>query len=465
MNNKIQIKDTKIVSQVKFSILQNQILKKTKLGNFKELTGSEKPTQFQQAYAVVKYLTETCKKYGYPFKYFSGKIKFFNNVFWEECKIHDLKELLSLISKGLGVNESIAFSAPFREKLLSQFIDSIDRNYEDQPEMLINLLNGSFDFSKMELLDHNHIDNLEYLLPFTYDPEADCPEFQKFLNNVVPDKELQNIIAEYIGYCFIPNSVLKLEKMLILYGKGSNGKSVLGEIIKELIGKENTTSNSLQSLTDNNGYHRASISGKLLNYCTELDNVNSIASFKQLISGEPIDARLPYKEPFTVYKLPKLIFNANALPKKTENTDAFYRRLIIVPFEYQVPKEKRISNLSRLIVEKELPGIFNWVLSGLKRLFANKDFSTSKKAEFILNNYKLESNTVANFLDEVGYIAGEGNKIPLIELFNDYRNWCIDSNYRSVNKMNFKNRLKDLSFSIKRWGDKGDVIHYRIDTK
>ena len=74
-------------------------------------------------------------------------------------------------------------------------------------------------------------DFLTYQLPFEYNPEAKAEKFNIFLSEVLIEKELQEVLSEYLGYIFIKNNVLKLEKVLLLYGGGQNGKSVLFDII------------------------------------------------------------------------------------------------------------------------------------------------------------------------------------------------------------------------------------------
>ena len=121
--------------------------------------------------------------------------------------------------------------------------------------------------------------------------------FNNFLNQILPEKELQAIIAEYFGSIFISKKVMKFEKALFLYGSGSNGKSVLFDIIKALIGNHNFSSYSLESLTKSE-YTRAMIQDKLLNYSSELSSNLNLDMFKTLISSELVGARLPYKNPF-----------------------------------------------------------------------------------------------------------------------------------------------------------------------
>ena len=143
---------------------------------------------------------------------------------------------------------------------------------------------------------------------------ASAPVFMRYLSKVLPHIELQNILSEYIGYVFIPSSLLKLEKTILLYGAGANGKSVFFDVINALLGRENVSNYSLAKLTDENGYYRAMIGNKLVNYASEINRKLDTAFFKQLVSGEPIEARLPYGQPFILENYAKFIFNTNELP-------------------------------------------------------------------------------------------------------------------------------------------------------
>lgn len=120
---------------------------------------------------------------------------------------------------------------------------------EKSETVLINLKNGTFEISgaSQELREPTPSDFLKYQLPFDFDAGAIAPKFQLFLDRVLPEPELQAILAEFIGYVFVHG--LKLEKVLVLYGTGANGKSVFFEIICALLGMENVSTFKLSSLT------------------------------------------------------------------------------------------------------------------------------------------------------------------------------------------------------------------------
>lgn len=113
-----------------------------------------------------------------------------------------------------------------------------------------------------------------------------------FLNQVLPEKESQMILAEYLGYIFINN--LKLEKCLILKGEGSNGKSVIFEIVQALLGEHNTCSYTISNLCNENGYFRAQLGNYLLNYSSELGGKISIPTcLRSLSAMNPLMHVLP----------------------------------------------------------------------------------------------------------------------------------------------------------------------------
>ena len=208
----------------------------------------------------------------------------------------------------------------------------------------------------------------------------------------MPDIERQRVLAEFLGYVFIKHgsNTLKEEKALILYGTGANGKSVFFEIVTAMFGRENVSNYSLQSLTEEKGFYRAKISNKLVNYASEISGKLEASLFKNMVSGEPVEACLKYGQPFTMTDYAKFIFNCNELPKDVEYTNAYFRRFLIIPFDVTIPENEQDKNLHAKIIEKELSGVFNWVLDGLNRLLEQKRFSECEAAQKAVEKYKIE---------------------------------------------------------------------------
>ena len=314
--------------------------------------------------------------------------------------------------------------------------------------------NGTFEVSieGTHLRPFDRSDFLTYQLPFEYNPKAKAPLFEAYINKVLPDKERQKVLAEYLGFVFIKHgsNQLKEEKALILYGTGANGKSVFFEIVSALLGTENISNYSLQSLTDSTGYYRAKLANKLVNYGSEINGKLESSLFKQMVSGEPVEARLPYGHPFVLKQYAKLIFNSNELPKDVEHTNAYFRRFLIIPFDVTIPPQEQDKQLHTKIIESELSGVFNWVLDGLKRLLKQKGFTDCEAAKQAVEQYKSQSDSVKMFIDENNYGISPTDYTLIKELYFEYRSYCCEDGFRPVNKTNFIKRLGSYGFVIER---------------
>lgn len=388
------------------------------------------------------------------------KIYLYNGEYWNRVGSHKFFTFLGEAAYKMGIDEHISFHCSFQEQLLKQLLFAADmydeNNFEDcnaKDKTIINLANGTFEIDgfDMRIKKPEKEDFLTYQLPFKYDESAKCPIFDNYLNTVLPDINNQKVLMEYLGYLFLRNKSLNLEKSLILYGSGANGKSVLFDILNALLGGSQNVSNySLQNLTNENGYYRAMLGNKLVNYASEINGKMDVSIFKQLVSGEPVDARLPYGEPFTLSNYGKLIFNCNQLPTSVEQTHAFYRRFLIIPFEVTIPEEHQDDQLAEKIIKSELAGVLNRVLEGLKRLLKQRRFTKSNSMEKILSDYKKESDNVELFIEEEGYENSFEELIKISDLHSYYKEYCFKSNYTPVSNRLFTKRIRNMGIKVDR---------------
>lgn len=406
---------------------------------------------------TIEEIIETAMKHKWSVRLVGGQLAVYNGAFWKMLSKEEVKAFLGQAAILMGNDPITSKHHKFKTELYEQFLSSsfIPKQLDKPEEILINFKNGTLEVKPTgETLfrEFREADLLFYQLEFNYNPEAKTEKFNVFLDRVLPDKEQQMILSEFLGYIFVKNSVLKLEKSLILYGTGANGKSTLFEIIYALLGKENISTFSLQNLTGETGYYRAKLINKLLNYASEISSKMDSTIFKQLSSGEPIEARLPYGEPFQMEDYAKLMFNTNELPKDVENNNAFFRRFIILEFSQTIPVEERDPKLASKIKETELTGIFNWIIDGLKRLIAQEGFTQSDAANQALESYRLQSDSVYLFLSEMGYEPGPTHEYTLKQVYQEYKNYCAENGYRPCSNKVFKERLKKHDYSMVRKG-------------
>lgn len=383
----------------------------------------------------------------------------FNGAFWSLLDRDETTKLLVDAARKLGVQKYKAKDYKFADELYKQFArDAIlPAPKATTDKVLINLENGTFEITETarKLRLWKRSDFIKYQLPFKYDESATCPKWKAFLNRVLPEtdeqgqtvdkgKSRQKVLAEYIGYVFTRKP--KLEQTLLCFGTGANGKSVFFDVVNALLGENNVSNYSLESLGEN--YFRAMLANKLLNYSSEISTRLQAQTFKQLTSGEEVEARLPYGQPMILRDYAKLAFNCNELPRDVEHTDGFFRRFLIVPFNVTIPEKERNYDLADEIIKSELPGVFNWVLEGLDRILKNRRFTECVPAEEMVSRFRVESDSVAMFLEEENYVASINNQISLTQLYRDYKTFCADDGYKPLGKRNFKKRLESQNVSV-----------------
>ena len=419
-----------------------------------QIQDDENITERMQIVITISFLLEKADKHQWPLVRYQNSFYVYTGSFWQ--KIHEdvLKNFLGTAAQRIGIQTLLAKHYGFRDHLIKQFKSDafFEIPMQDHAVTMINLSNGTFVISPTAryLKPFDKDDFMLYKLSFPYESNASCPKFLSYLDRVLPDINKQKVLAEFLGYVFLKNNVLKLEKGLILYGDGSNGKSVFFEIVLKLLGTDNVSNYTLQSLTDSTGYTRSLLPGKLLNYASEISSKMNPTMFKMLISGEPVEARMIYDKPFLLENYCKFMFNTNVLPKDIEHNEGFFRRFIIINFDQQIKDDEKNPKLAQVIVESELPGIFNWVLEGLDRVLKQQGFSHCPAIDNAIAEYRKLSDSVALFLEDGMFEPSIDEFKSLKDVFGSYKLFCQHGNYTACSERTFSDRLRGHGYQVVR---------------
>ena len=406
---------------------------------------------------IIEYLLEVCEKQKSGIGVINGGVYYYNNCYWEVLEDDLVRNYLAAVAEKSGLPHFQTTKVKFVDLLYKQLISSsgLPMATNSTKEVKINLKNGTFKCSngKFGIYPPSPDDRMTYQLPFAFDPNAKAEKFMRFLEDVIPEKEARDVIAEYIGYIFAKH--LRWEKCLVLLGSGGNGKSVLIDIITALLGEQNVCHFSLNRLCEANGYYRAELDKFLLNACSEIGIKNSESEMvKQLFSNDPVGARSPYGKPITVSNYCRFLFSANCISNKDlEQSNGYFRRFMFLQFNSTIPEWKKNPNLAREIIEEELSGVFNWVLEGLERILqeGRKGFTYSTHIDRENKNIERNSNSVALFVDEYNYQSSSKNYKDAKTLYGQYKEYCEESRYGAVSKQEFLRRLEEqLHFQVKR---------------
>ena len=243
----------------------------------------------------IDHLLRTARLYQWDIGMRNGAPYFYNGRFWQRIAEDTFRHFLQAVGVRQGIPRRVIKDHLFVDKLVKQFASEARfpvPSTNDAPT--INLRNGTLHISSgdTKLKPFDKLDGLCYQLDYDYNESATAPQFKKFIERVLPDQAVRKLIAQYIAYVFLRSMIL--EKVLFLYGSGANGKSVLLNIIRALIGDGQCCEFSLEGITEKE-CQRAELGHYLLNVSTEISTRLKTEIFKKIASREPLQARYLYK--------------------------------------------------------------------------------------------------------------------------------------------------------------------------
>lgn len=320
------------------------------------------------------------------------------------------------------------------------------QNTLNPEEWIINLRDGLFDFKRGILEEHDP----EYLstvqLGTEYGSGENCPKWEKFIReSVAPENIL--LAQQIMGYMLVP--ITCAQKAFILLGPGGSGKSTYLYVLHKLLGDSNVSHIELQGLSDR--FKTAELFGKLANIFADLPSrpIENPSTFKALTGEDFLTVERKHAHPFSFQNKARLIFSANELPRSPEDrSDAFYRRLVILPFPNKRPIEQWNTDLKEELLD-ELPGILVWALNGLADLYGkNFRFRVTASTDGALETYKKDNSNVRLFVENC-LILGERYTTSRNEIFDNYKRFCQDANLRAVSQPIFVREVEEILPELK----------------
>lgn len=325
----------------------------------------------------------------------------------------------------------------------------------------INFKNGLFDLEKWELIEHDPEILSIAQIQARYDPEAKCPVITQYFKDCELTEQSINVLEEFSGYCLTTD--VKLQKAVMLYGNGSNGKSVFINLLKTVLGKDFVSGESLQNL-ETDKYRVANLYGKRLNAFPDLkDSPLQTNEVFNTLTGNDLEltGERKYQHAFNFKPTVKLLFSANKIPFAYSDNYAYYRRWILIEFPRTFEKDEINERLlEELTTEDEKSGFINLMLEGLKRLLQNRKFSYDLGVDEIEKQYILHSDNVTVF-EEQCLRDCSGNEEPTEKslVYNFYVAWCKENNILPVKPKTFTKKLDKIGRKVH------NTTKYNIDTK
>lgn len=413
----------------------------------------------------------------------------FNGVAWERIDTDNfMKELVKRVMRRLEVGLMYLACCDRIAKELLSTIKSSDEYLFKPSRRYIAFRNGVFDLKdgKLKAPSPRYLSTIA--LDFDYKSETECRQefypvctrWENFIghkdNGVFPIPAIARDIQTFCGALLLDRHEIKFEYMAVIFGPGSNGKSVFVDAIMGVFGREYCSTFTPAQLFKegaNSSFCVADLEGKIVNVVGDLDNKDfSGGSLKRYISGEPIMAREPYGKKNRPVEPPLMICCTNEMPEAKDDSYGHHRRLL--PFESTkkmwTEKDKDANLTAKLTTIESRQYIFNWIYKGYRRILNAKDNSviwsdiTVKAQERFRDN----ANSMRKWWNDSGYVIvsneEDGEVVMLTQLFREYCEYCEECFYEKRDRKHLaamlrskgvleKNHRRGVAFII---GKKGE---------
>ena len=315
----------------------------------------------------------------------------------------------------------------------------IDLNACDTNPMWVNCRNGVIDAATMEFHQHEPNQLLTLQSGVSYNPNAICPAWDAFFEQVQPEETMREYLYRLWGYSMTGD--FSEQAVFINHGVGANGKSVAMDVLSMIIGGYAQVVPIETLLTSRNKQGRipndvARMQGRRFLKCSESAEGRRLDEplIKQLTGGEEVVARFMRSEYFEFRMQGKIHLTSNYLNHISDD-DATWRRVHLIPWPVIIPEEQQDKYLARRLYEEEAAGIFNKLLAGLAGWRASKGLRPPDAAKKAVQAYREKEDTLGQAIAELFEVdmthtectARCSNHLVTRSaeyLFEEYRRWA-----------------------------------------
>jgi putative DNA primase/helicase len=299
----------------------------------------------------------------------------------------------------------------------------------DAEPYLLGVQNGCVDLRTGKFRKAEKEDLILKRAGIAYDPKAKCPMWEEFLEQIIPDKEVRDFVRRAIGYSL--TGMTTEQVLFFMYGKGNNGKSKFIELIERLLGDYAWRASARLFLAEkyegNQENMMASLPEKRFVVGAEVAENARLAEhrIKDLTGGDKLSARKLFCEAFNFQPTHKLWFYGNHKPAIHGTDEGIWRRLKLIPFTVEIPKEKRELN----IVERlwtEAAGILNWAIEGCLEWQKN-GLQAPESVTNATKTYRDDEDLIGQFIDGECQMSGE---VMVGSLSSAYEDWAKAQGYK-----------------------------------
>jgi putative DNA primase/helicase len=345
---------------------------------------------------------------------------------------------------------------------LAQSESYVEPHQLDSDPMLLNCLNGTVELSTGELRPHRRQDYLTKLVHVEYHPDAACPVWERFIEEVV-DKNLHDYLRKALGYSLTGSVIAKA--LFVLHGPSNSGKTTLLTTFRELISEYSTVilADTLMHRTHDNNNTSADLCdlrGARFAHTSECESSQRLSQsrLKGLVQGMgSVKACRKFENPITFPANFKLWLDTNERPGiRNVDDQATFNRLHCIPFLNAIPPGRIDPDLGQKL-KAESEGILAWAIAGAK-LWHETGLEKPPEVVAATEEWRAENDNIGRFIDE-RCVVGDSVRARAGEIYAAYKEWTEKSGERILaSAREFSGRLISRGFR-KQHTQRGEVYY------
>lgn len=366
-------------------------------------------------------------------------------ILQEAAQIADDQARAALIKHQRHSESTRALKAMVESAQSEPGIAVASSSFDANPD-LFNCLNGTLDLSTGEFREHDRADMLTKLAPVRFEPGAQLDLWDSFLREATGgDETYMKFLQRAAGYSLSGHTTE--EKLFFIHGPAAAGKSTFIEALKAMFGDYAMTADFetflQRSFVGAPRNDIARLAGARFVSSIEVEQGRKLAEglIKNITGGDTVSARFLHKESFEFLPQFKLWLVANHAPKVRDDDDAIWRRILRLPFEKVVPKEKRDPSIKARLRNPDIagPAILDWAFVGYQE-WQRAGLAVPKLVEESTAAYQTEMDPLGEFIKEC-CILGPDKEVTRAALRGVYERWSAGD---SINSKDFADRIRAL---------------------
>lgn len=318
----------------------------------------------------------------------------------------------------------------------------------DRDPWLFGVANGVIDLHTGKLRDGKTEDRITLHSDVPFDPNAQCPLWLTKLNEIFQgNQEVVDYFQRVVGYTLTGST--REQCYFNLYGGGANGKSLVLETLRHILGPyagaapfsmfEYRNKASIPSDV-------AATEGKRLLTASETDDSIRLNEprIKSMTGGDKQTARALYKDWKEFESTAKILLAFNHKPEILDDSDGMRRRVRLIPFDRQFRPDEQDKTLKEKL-QKEAAGILAWAVRGCLE-WQKRGLDEPRAIVEATEQYRQESDSFGRFISEC-CVVREDRAIQSSRLSEKYREWAAENEVTVIGTKAMARRLKSLGLT------------------